>query len=229
MAASILFFESDPDFAAAVRGALEARGASVEIVDDGNVGLAQATSSAPDLILLTIELPQMNGFLVCKKLKKNPATQSIPVVILSSEATEEIFEQHRKLRTRAEEYVRKPIDVDALLARVGELVPLDAESVAAAEPLDLSDDAMEIPIEEVEELEPIEEEENVDDEIDAFAESAFDALVMNEEGGSDSTMVAELPKALRAELEAEAEPAPAPKSEAPPPRSVAPPPPPSAA
>ena len=149
MAASILFFESDPDFAAAVRGALEARGASVEIVDDGNVGLAQATSSAPDLILLTIELPQMNGFLVCKKLKKNPATQSIPVVILSSEATEEIFEQHRKLRTRAEEYVRKPIDVDALLARVGELVPLDAESVAAAEPLDLSDDAMEIPIEEV--------------------------------------------------------------------------------
>src|SRR5690606_36976063 len=132
------------------------------------------------LILLTIELPQMNGFLVCKKLKKNPETQTIPVVILSSEATEEIFEQHRKLRTRAEEYLRKPIDPDVLIERVASLVTLEA----SAEPLDLSEEALEIPLEEVEEIAAAPGDadgDGVDDEIDAFAESAFDALVMGEE------------------------------------------------
>src|SRR5688572_7593349 len=124
MASRILFFESDPQFARTVRERLSARGAVVDVVEDGNAGLERASAERPDLILLTIELPQMNGFLVCKKLKKNPETQNIPVVILSSEATEEIFEQHRKLRTRAEDYLRKPIDPNALIERIGGLVTL---------------------------------------------------------------------------------------------------------
>ena len=135
MAARILFFESDPQFAQVVKERLVARGAAVDVVDDGNAGLERASEDRPDLILLTIELPQMNGFLVCKKLKKNPDTQNIPVIILSSEATEEIFEQHRKLRTRAEDYLRKPIEPDALLEHVGQLVELDGRRRGTARSL----------------------------------------------------------------------------------------------
>jgi DNA-binding response OmpR family regulator len=184
MAARILFFEADQGFADSVKTQLEARGATVEVVDDGNQGLSRAADERPDLILLTIELPQMNGFLVCKKLKKSSDTQGIPVVILSSEATEEIFEQHRKLRTRAEDYVRKPIDVGALITRVSGIVDLGL----AAEPLDLSEEIPLEDVEELEELEPIEEE--VDDEIEAFAESAFDALVMDDDEPVDPTIMA---------------------------------------
>ena len=141
MAARILFFESDPKFAGDVRSKLEARGATVDVVSDGNDGLTRAVADKPDLILLTIELPQMNGFLVCKRLKKNAETQAIPVVILSSEATEEIFEQHRKLRTRAEEYVRKPIDPDALIETVdrgtGKQAGLEGIPVAGLEDQDV--------------------------------------------------------------------------------------------
>src|SRR5688572_7188102 len=144
MAARILFFESDAKFAKAVRERLTARGATVDVVEDGNAGLERASAQRPDLILLTIELPQMNGFLVCKKLKKSGDTANIPVVILSSEATEEIFEQHRKLRTRAEDYVRKPIDPGALIDRISGLVTLSSSEA----PLDLSDD--EIPFDEIE-------------------------------------------------------------------------------
>ena len=111
----ILFFEADAAFAADVAERLRRHGAHVDVTEDGNAGVESATQARPDLILLTIELPQVNGFLVCKKLKKSPDTASIPIVILSSEATEEIFEQHRKLRTRAEDYIRKPIGVDALV------------------------------------------------------------------------------------------------------------------
>ena len=72
MAKRILFFESDADFARDVSARLKRHGAEVELTDDGNAGVDRATKDKPDLILLTIELPQMNGFFVCKKLKKAP-------------------------------------------------------------------------------------------------------------------------------------------------------------
>lgn len=170
MGKRILFFESDRAFASHVRSALESRDATVHLVEDGSSGLDEATTLRPDLILLTIELPRMNGFLVCKKLKKNPETQGIPVVILSSEATEEIFEQHRKLRTRAEDYVRKPVEVSELVERVGALVAL------APAPSEGPDD-IEIAIDEGDVFDAS-DAGSVDDEIDAFAESAFDALML---------------------------------------------------
>ena len=57
----------------------------------------------------------MNGFSVCNKLKKDPALKDVPLIIMSSESSDETFEQHRKLRTRAEDYVHKPIAFGELL------------------------------------------------------------------------------------------------------------------
>ncbi|HLM71347.1 MAG TPA: response regulator, partial [Polyangiaceae bacterium] len=119
---NVLVFESDPGFAGALQTELEQRGCSVRVVDDGNEGLRLASSSRPDLILLSIELPRMNGFSVCNKLKKDPQTSGVPLIILSSDSTEDVFDQHRKLRTRAEAYFRKPIEFDALLPHIESLV-----------------------------------------------------------------------------------------------------------
>ena len=66
----------------------------------------------------------MNGFSVCNKLKKDPALKDVPLIIMSSESSDETFEQHRKLRTRAEDYVHKPIAFGELLAHIQPFVPL---------------------------------------------------------------------------------------------------------
>src|SRR3984957_17083545 len=125
MPTKVLVFESDIVFAGELRSELGSLGCTTTVVDDGNVGLQQAASDKPDLILLSIELPRMNGFSVCNKLKKDPVLKDVPLVIMSSESSEETFEQHRKLRTRAEDYLHKPLAFGELLEHLKAFVPLE--------------------------------------------------------------------------------------------------------
>ncbi|HEX8794023.1 MAG TPA: response regulator [Polyangiaceae bacterium] len=124
MATKVLVFESDPAFAGELRNELGKLGCATTVVDDGNVGLQQAASDRPDLILLSIELPRMNGFSVCNKLKKDASLKDVPLIIMSSESSDETFEQHKKLRTRAEDYVHKPIAFGELLQHIQGFVQL---------------------------------------------------------------------------------------------------------
>src|SRR5579883_323903 len=127
MSTKVLVFESDAAFAGELRSELGKLGCNTNVVDDGNLGLQQAASERPDLILLSIELPRMNGFSVCNKLKKDPALKDVPLVIMSTESSDETFDQHKKLRTRAEDYVHKPIPFHELLARIQQFVPLGTQ------------------------------------------------------------------------------------------------------
>src|ERR1700678_358578 len=124
MSTKVLVFESDSAFASELRNELGNLGCATTVVEDGNVGLQQAGAEKPDLVLLSIELPRMNGFSVCNKLKKDPGLKDIPLIIMSSESSEETFEQHRKLRTRAEDYVHKPIAFGELLQHIRTFVPM---------------------------------------------------------------------------------------------------------
>ena len=125
MSIKVLVFESDAAFAGELRNELGKLGCSTCVVDDGSVGLQQASAERPDLILLSIELPRMNGFSVCNKLKKDAALKDVPLIIMSSESSDETFEQHRKLRTRAEDYVHKPIAFGELLQHIRTFVRMD--------------------------------------------------------------------------------------------------------
>src|SRR5208283_5259482 len=107
-------------------------GCTTSVVDDGNVGLQQASTDKPDLILLSIELPRMNGFSVCNKLKKDPDLKDVPLIIMSSESSDETFEQHKKLRTRAEAYVHKPIAFADLQAQIEPFVSLRSQDGLAS-------------------------------------------------------------------------------------------------
>jgi CheY-like chemotaxis protein len=201
---NVLVFESDSVFAGELKAELEQRGCSVTVVDDASVGLQTAANDKPDLILLTIELPRMNGFSVCNKLKRDPALKEIPLVILSSDSTEETFEQHRRLRTHAEDYVHKPIGFTDLLPRLSRLVPIgETNGGGGLEDIVIDDDIdfeetqesalpEETPLEapafdpttEIVATSPVEHPRShsdssraVDDEVDAFAESAFGAMM----------------------------------------------------
>src|SRR5580692_12443246 len=124
MPIKILVFESDAAFASELKDRFGQLGCETSVVDDANLGLQAASSDKPDLILLSIELPRMNGFSVCNKLKKDAALKDVPLIIMSSESSDETFEQHKKLRTRAEDYVHKPIAFGELLQHIQTFVAL---------------------------------------------------------------------------------------------------------
>jgi CheY-like chemotaxis protein len=144
----VLVFESDAAFAGELRTELSRLGCSVQVVDDGNVGLSAASAEPPQLILLSIELPRMNGFSVCNKLKKDPQLKDVPLIIMSSESSDDTFEQHKKLRTRAEDYVHKPIALGELLQHIRRLVPIGGGEEEGEDAI-LIDDAIEIDEEDV--------------------------------------------------------------------------------
>jgi CheY-like chemotaxis protein len=179
MPISVLIFESDPSFAHELESGLQRAGCETTVADDANVGLQIAATRKPDLILLTIELPRMNGFSVCNKLKRDPNLQDVPLIILSSDSTEETFEQHRRLRTRAEEYLHKPVTVDHLLPVMRRLVPgfaAVASRAPSAAPEPLADDDLLIDEAEIMSARPVPDRQ-VDGDVDSFTEQAFDALI----------------------------------------------------
>ena len=132
----VLVFESDPKFAGELRSELGRLGCTVQVVDDGNVGLQAAATERPDLILLSIELPRMNGFSVCNKLEEGRrASRTCRSSSCRASRATRRLEQHKKLRTRAEDYVHKPIAFGDLLGHIRPFVatptvPPDSEAIA---------------------------------------------------------------------------------------------------
>ena len=94
------------------------RDESVEIFSalDGSSGLEMAKQVGPDLILLDVEMPGSNGFAVCHELKRDPSTNSIPVIFLSGAGATD--EKIRGLDAGAVDYITKPFDAAELRARV---------------------------------------------------------------------------------------------------------------
>jgi DNA-binding response OmpR family regulator/chromosome segregation ATPase len=187
MSIKVLVFESDAAFAGELRNELGKLGCSTCVVDDGSVGLQQASAERPDLILLSIELPRMNGFSVCNKLKKDAGLKDVPLIIMSSESSDETFEQHRKLRTRAEDYVHKPIAFGELLGHIRAFVQLGAPEAGGDSDGIVIDDEVSVEAGD----EDIEDDEGtqiamrpdfgelrrrVDPEVDSFTDAAFGRL-----------------------------------------------------
>jgi len=120
MARELLLIESDPELAESVRRAFGPAGFHVTTLSAGEAAVDRCRASRPDLILLAAELPDMSGFSVCNRIKRSLA--SVPLILYTSEASEGAIEAHRQSRTRADEYVRTPLDLVGLLGRASELV-----------------------------------------------------------------------------------------------------------
>ena len=97
-------------------GLLEPEGYSCAVALNGATALKLAQSFAPDLILLDVMMPEMDGFETCKRLKKNPETQDIPIIFLT--AKNDLTSIVKGFDTGAVDYVFKPFNASELLSRI---------------------------------------------------------------------------------------------------------------
>jgi DNA-binding response OmpR family regulator len=111
---SILIVEDDPSIARGLTQNLRFEGYSVEVVADGALGLRFAVDERPDLVLLDVMLPQMNGFEVLRELRRLEV--DVPVILLTAKGEE--VDKVRGLDLGADDYVVKPFGLAELLARI---------------------------------------------------------------------------------------------------------------
>jgi len=113
----ILVADDAPDNVGLVRDLLAVEGYDVIPAFDGEEALLKIRTNLPDVVLLDINMPRMNGYEVCMQLKADPATAGIPVLMLT--ALTEPEQRVKGLQLGAEDYVAKPFDHRELVARVG--------------------------------------------------------------------------------------------------------------
>jgi CheY-like chemotaxis protein len=118
MGPHLLLLDDDTAFIAEAETSLAAIGCKVTALSSGDSGLARAVTDHFDLVLASAELRGVNGFRLCNRMKQDPRVRAVPVFLLTSEASESSVEGHRKLATRADVYLHKPIAMPELLAQV---------------------------------------------------------------------------------------------------------------
>jgi CheY-like chemotaxis protein len=96
------------------------RGYQVEIAVDGREGLSMAGSSSPDLILMDLSLPEMDGWEVLRQLKQDPKMKDIPVVALTAHAL--VTDRSRALEAGFDDYDIKPVEMPRLLKKMETLL-----------------------------------------------------------------------------------------------------------
>ncbi|MHB8875964.1 MAG: response regulator [Myxococcaceae bacterium] len=139
MSKTILIVESDSALSRNMRAELEGKGFEVAETSDGKGAPELIRRQHPELVVLAVDLSAgQNGYIICGKLKKDDELKAVPVVIIGNP---DGFAQHKKLKTRADEYVAKPVDLQALVERIGGLIglPEPVEGEVVDESLSLSD------------------------------------------------------------------------------------------
>jgi CheY-like chemotaxis protein len=116
MAKRILIIEDYEATVEMLTNVLELNGYEVNVATDGPSGLKKAASGKPALILLDIMMPEMSGIEICQKLKSEPKTKQIPIIIVSVKATDE--DVKKGLACGADAYITKPFDPFDLIEKV---------------------------------------------------------------------------------------------------------------
>ena len=113
--ASVLIVEDDPALLRGLKDNFETRNYRVRVARDGRDGLSAALSSPPDLLVLDIMLPRMNGYEICRAIRAK--NLDLPIIMLTAKGQEEDIV--RGLELGADDYVTKPFSIRELLARAG--------------------------------------------------------------------------------------------------------------
>ena len=114
--ATVLIVDDSPTEVHAYQQMLERHGFDVESATDGETSIRKAEEVRPDLILMDVVMPGMNGFQATRQLNKNPETARIPIIIISTkdQETDKVW----GLRQGARDYVVKPVKEEDLIERV---------------------------------------------------------------------------------------------------------------
>jgi len=116
----ILIVDDEKDLVATVSFRLESRGYTVAAAYNGMDALEKVKREKPDLIILDLMLPKMDGYRVCALLKKNAHYSAIPIIIFTARAEESDVALTKE--AGADAYITKPFDPDVLLAKIKELL-----------------------------------------------------------------------------------------------------------
>jgi DNA-binding response OmpR family regulator len=127
----ILVVDDEPDIVKLVAKIMESRGYRVTMSRDGEDALAAVKRDPPDVVILDLNLPKMDGLEVCKRLKSAEATKTIPVVMMTA-AYVSVDDASRGFGLGADEYVVKPFMREVLLHNVERLLGERAAAASAA-------------------------------------------------------------------------------------------------
>lgn len=127
MAAKILVVDDDPDIRDVLEALLEGEGFEVVLANNGELALEAVKKESPDLMILDLLMPVMDGFAVCKQLQdpRWSKWKNMPVLILTSvreEVSQRRYELETGLSLNVDDYVEKPIDPDVVVDRVKKLL-----------------------------------------------------------------------------------------------------------
>jgi PAS domain S-box-containing protein len=114
--ADILAIDDTPENLALLSQMLTAKGYKVRSVTKGSTAIRGAKAVPPDLILLDVKMPEMNGYEVCKQLKADERTRNVPVIFIS--ALGDVFDKVKAFQVGGVDYITKPFQVEEVLARL---------------------------------------------------------------------------------------------------------------
>jgi two-component system, OmpR family, response regulator VicR len=116
MAKKILIIEDEQDIVESLKFRLELEKIECIVANDGEDGLSKAKSGKPDLILLDVMLPKINGYKICRLLKYDELYKMIPIVMMTARTQKKDIKLGEE--TGADEYVTKPFDMEALVVLI---------------------------------------------------------------------------------------------------------------
>ena len=126
--ARILVVDDEPDLIAVLRMGLQMEGFEVLEAADGAAGLERAQADKPDLIVLDLMLPKMDGYQVCRSLKFDSRYKSLPIFILSARPGEQ--DRRLALEMGADDFIRKPYDLKELVGKIRARLKLGGREAA---------------------------------------------------------------------------------------------------
>jgi CheY-like chemotaxis protein len=117
----ILYVEDNEDNVYVLRNRLQRAGFTVTIATDGMQGMAAALSEQPELVIMDLGLPVLDGWEATRRLKADPATRHIPVIALSAHAM--TGDREKALAAGCDDFDTKPVDITRLLGKIRALLP----------------------------------------------------------------------------------------------------------
>ena len=118
----ILYVEDNPDNVYMLTRRLKKKGFELIIAEDGQEGIDKAIEENPDLILMDLSLPTMDGWTATAKIKEIEQVKDIPIIALSAHAMPE--HRDRALKAGCSDYDTKPVDIKRLLSKIGQYIEL---------------------------------------------------------------------------------------------------------
>ena len=138
----ILLIEDEEDIASLIKIQGELAGFKVHVEEDGLNGLMALDKELPDVIVLDIMLPGLNGLDVCRKIRSNPAYAAIPIIIISAKSEE--LDVVLGLELGADDYVAKPFSLKVLFSRIKAVLRRGKETESEVKLITFGDFTMEI-------------------------------------------------------------------------------------